>query len=331
MTPDARDDSVGRGRRRALHAHVFGSAGPHFHGGGVPGGRAAPRRRPHRLRASGGGARARARALRGEDPHAGRARQPRLRVRPRGRGREDPRRGAACACSTATASRSHGVGFAGVKGFCGGFGRRTLEPWGEAATKAFVHEAVERGPQAGAGAWPGCAPRSGWLSSTTRRSRPPSRASRARSFPFLGSSRLEEPLNRYQVTVAFHGHAHRGAARGPDQHRHPGLQRRHAPAAARAVRFAARPYRGDSGPGARSAWAPNLPPAAATTSIEERTPMEEERHDGRTSRHPVPAPRFQGHEPRRDAQTPQGRRGRRTPLPRAAGTAKFRKARRVPE
>src|SRR6266496_4546118 len=35
-----------------------------------------------------------------------------------------------------------GIGFAGVKGFCGGFGRRTLEPWGEAATKAFVNEAV---------------------------------------------------------------------------------------------------------------------------------------------------------------------------------------------
>ena len=35
-----------------------------------------------------------------------------------------------------------GVGFAGVKGFAGGFGRRTLEPWGEPATKAFVHEAV---------------------------------------------------------------------------------------------------------------------------------------------------------------------------------------------
>ena len=33
-------------------------------------------------------------------------------------------------------------------------------------------------------------------------------------FPFLGSSRLEEPLNRYQVTMAFHGHAHRGAAEG---------------------------------------------------------------------------------------------------------------------
>jgi Icc-related predicted phosphoesterase len=33
-------------------------------------------------------------------------------------------------------------------------------------------------------------------------------------FPFLGCSRLEEPLNRYRVTAAFHGHAHRGAPEG---------------------------------------------------------------------------------------------------------------------
>jgi Icc-related predicted phosphoesterase len=33
-------------------------------------------------------------------------------------------------------------------------------------------------------------------------------------FPFLGSSRLEEPLNRYRVALAVHGHAHRGAAEG---------------------------------------------------------------------------------------------------------------------
>jgi Icc-related predicted phosphoesterase len=33
-------------------------------------------------------------------------------------------------------------------------------------------------------------------------------------FPFLGSSRLEEPLNRYAVTAVFHGHAHRGAPEG---------------------------------------------------------------------------------------------------------------------
>ena len=31
---------------------------------------------------------------------------------------------------------------------------------------------------------------------------------------FLGSSRLEEPLNRFSVTAAFHGHAHHGAPEG---------------------------------------------------------------------------------------------------------------------
>src|SRR5262249_45054701 len=35
-----------------------------------------------------------------------------------------------------------GVGFAGVKGFAGGFGPRALAPWGEESIKSFVHEAV---------------------------------------------------------------------------------------------------------------------------------------------------------------------------------------------
>ncbi|GAC1539292.1 MAG: hypothetical protein NVS3B10_04020 [Polyangiales bacterium] len=34
------------------------------------------------------------------------------------------------------------------------------------------------------------------------------------SFPFLGCSRLEEPLERYPVTIAVHGHAHRGSLEG---------------------------------------------------------------------------------------------------------------------
>jgi Icc-related predicted phosphoesterase len=107
----------------------------------------------------------------------------------------------------------NGVGFAGVKGFCGGFGRRTLEPWGEAATKAFVHEAVAEALK---------------LERALARLRTPQRVALLHYspieatvegeprelFPFLGSSRLEEPLNRYQVTVAFHGHAHRGAPEG---------------------------------------------------------------------------------------------------------------------
>ena len=33
-------------------------------------------------------------------------------------------------------------------------------------------------------------------------------------FPFLGSSRLEEPLLRYPVDAVFHGHAHRGTMEG---------------------------------------------------------------------------------------------------------------------
>ena len=33
-------------------------------------------------------------------------------------------------------------------------------------------------------------------------------------FPWLGSSRLEEPLTRFQVSAAFHGHAHKGAPEG---------------------------------------------------------------------------------------------------------------------
>jgi Icc-related predicted phosphoesterase len=32
--------------------------------------------------------------------------------------------------------------------------------------------------------------------------------------PFLGSSRLEEPINRYAVTAVFHGHAHHGTPEG---------------------------------------------------------------------------------------------------------------------
>jgi Icc-related predicted phosphoesterase len=33
-------------------------------------------------------------------------------------------------------------------------------------------------------------------------------------FAYLGSSRLEEPINRYRVTAVFHGHAHRGSPEG---------------------------------------------------------------------------------------------------------------------
>lgn len=106
-----------------------------------------------------------------------------------------------------------GIGFAGVKGFGGGFGRGALGPWGEPAIKAFVQEAVDEALK---------------LETALARLRTPRKIavlhySPVREtvedeppeiFPYLGSSRLEEPLNRYPVDVVFHGHAHGGRFQG---------------------------------------------------------------------------------------------------------------------
>lgn len=110
----------------------------------------------------------------------------------------------------------HGIGFAGVRGFCGGFGRGALGPWGEKIIKDFVHEAVQEALK---------------LESALARLKSDHRVvlmhySPIRAtvegeppeiFPFLGSSRLEEPLTRFDVTAVFHGHAHKGAAEGATQ------------------------------------------------------------------------------------------------------------------
>lgn len=106
-----------------------------------------------------------------------------------------------------------GVGFAGVKGFAGGFGKRALGPWGEDIIKQFVHEAVGEALK---------------LESALARLRGKPRIALLHYspiqatvegepreiFPFLGSSRLEEPLARYMVNAVFHGHAHRGQPEG---------------------------------------------------------------------------------------------------------------------
>jgi len=111
------------------------------------------------------------------------------------------------------ATEVHGIGFAGVKGFCGGFGRGALGPWGEKAIKVFVQEAVDEALK---------------LESALARLRTQHRVAllhyapvRAtvegepiEIFPYLGSSRLEEPINRYRVSAVFHGHAHRGTPEG---------------------------------------------------------------------------------------------------------------------
>jgi len=106
-----------------------------------------------------------------------------------------------------------GVGFAGVRGFCGGFGRGALGPWGEPIIKGFVNEAVQEALKLESALA---------RLSTDRRIvlmhyapiRDTVEGESLEIFPFLGSSRLEEPISRFDVTAVFHGHAHKGAAEG---------------------------------------------------------------------------------------------------------------------
>ena len=106
-----------------------------------------------------------------------------------------------------------GVGFVGVKGFAGGFGRRMLEPWGEATIKQFV-QTRSTNRSSSSRRWPSCACRSRVVLmhyapiEATVTGEPPE------LYPFLGCSRLEEPLNRHGVNAVFHGHAHYGAPEG---------------------------------------------------------------------------------------------------------------------
>jgi Icc-related predicted phosphoesterase len=106
-----------------------------------------------------------------------------------------------------------GVGFAGIKGFGGGFGRRQLNAWGEEIIKKFVHETIEEALK---------------LEMALARLRTPQKIAVLHYAPihatvdgeppeinpFLGSSRLEEPIDRYRCNAVFHGHAHRGSLEG---------------------------------------------------------------------------------------------------------------------
>ena len=107
----------------------------------------------------------------------------------------------------------HGIGFAGIKGFCGGFGRRALGPWGEDVIKRFVREAVDEALKLETAlarlrndqivALLHYAPIQGTVEGEP-----------LEIYPFLGCSRLEDPITRFPVSAVFHGHAHHGAAEG---------------------------------------------------------------------------------------------------------------------
>jgi Icc-related predicted phosphoesterase len=107
-----------------------------------------------------------------------------------------------------------GVGFAGTKGFIGGFGRGELGAFGEGAIKTFVGEALEEAR----------------ILENALRSLRTDRAVAVlhyapivetvegeplEIYPFLGCSRLADAVDRFDnVKAVVHGHAHRGAYSG---------------------------------------------------------------------------------------------------------------------
>ena len=108
-----------------------------------------------------------------------------------------------------------GIGFAGVKGFAGGFGSHMLGSFGEPAIKQFVQEAVEEALRLENSLRQltaerivvvlHYAPVVGTLEGEPVEIR-----------PFLGSSRLAETIDRFadRVVAVLHGHAHHGRFAG---------------------------------------------------------------------------------------------------------------------
>jgi len=129
------------------------------------------------------------------------------RRRPPDPGRRRPRR--ARRRNMRAARRRH----RGREGFGGGFGCRALGPWGETIIKQFVHEAVDEALK---------------LEAALARLRTTQlvallhyapvqetvEGEPLEIYPFLGSSRLEDPIGRYPVSFVLHGHAHRGQLEG---------------------------------------------------------------------------------------------------------------------
>jgi uncharacterized protein len=106
-----------------------------------------------------------------------------------------------------------GVGFAGTKGFPGGFGRGGLTSFGEPEVKAFVQAAINEAVK---------------LERAMSQLRTEKRVvvlhyapvvdtvqgESPEIFPYMGSSRLSEVVDRHGADMILHGHAHHGSPDG---------------------------------------------------------------------------------------------------------------------
>ena len=112
-----------------------------------------------------------------------------------------------------TAYERDGVGFAGTKGFPGGFGRGVLTAFGETEVKSFVQASIDEALK---------------LERALAQLRTPKRVvvihyspipatvqgEAPEIFPFLGTSRLAEVVDRHGADMILHGHAHNGQLEG---------------------------------------------------------------------------------------------------------------------
>jgi Icc-related predicted phosphoesterase len=106
-----------------------------------------------------------------------------------------------------------GVGFAGTKGFPGGFGRGVLTAFGEPEVKAFVQAAINETMK---------------LERAMSQLRTPKivvvlhyapvadtvQGEPTEIYPYLGSSRMAEVVDRHGANLVLHGHAHHGSPNG---------------------------------------------------------------------------------------------------------------------
>lgn len=106
-----------------------------------------------------------------------------------------------------------GVGFAGTKGFFGGFGRSVLTAFGEREVKAFVQASIDEALK---------------LERALSQLRTEKRVivvhyspiaatvsgEPSEIYPYLGTSRLSEVIDRHGANLVVHGHAHHGSLEG---------------------------------------------------------------------------------------------------------------------
>ncbi len=105
------------------------------------------------------------------------------------------------------------VGFVGTKGFCGGFDGLLIQPFGERALKTFINASIEEAVRLeNAMARLDCERRVAVTHyapiKATLEGEP------QELFPFLGSGRLANALDRQKVDLILHGHAHHGSPFG---------------------------------------------------------------------------------------------------------------------